>query len=112
MKYLSLTLPGYTVSPPAGVPTGGLELGGDGQKLIQLGVNLLFAVGIVLTIVFIIIAGIQWITSAGDEEKLKKAKARLTYSIIGLLVIAGSFFIISVVITLLGGRPSFFFPGY
>ncbi len=118
MKFISLSLPNpnangsVTIAPPGGVPSGGLETGGAGQKAIQLGVELIFTIGISLVIIFIIYSGIQWITSGGDEKKIEKAKARLTYSIIGLIVIAGAFFIVSTVITLLGGSSSFFLPKF
>lgn len=116
MKFLSLSLPNpnltgtITISPPNGVPQGGFETGGAGQSFIQLGITLLFTIGIILTVIFILVAGIQWITSSGDKEKIQKARTRLTYSIIGLIVIIGAFFIINVVISLLGGNPSFFLP--
>lgn len=107
---LSLTVEGTPISPPAGVPTGGFEAGGAGQRLLQLAIELIFVTGVVLAIIFIILSGIQWIISGGDKEKIQKAKARLTYSIVGLIVIAGAFFIISTVIILFGGEPSFFLP--
>lgn len=109
MKYISLSLPGgYNIQPPSGIPTGGLEKGGDGQKLIQLGIEIIFVAGVSLAVIFVIISGIQWITSGGDEKKVEAAKGRLTYSIIGLLIVAGAFFIVSTVISLFGGTPSFF----
>lgn len=109
MKYLSLVLPGNnTIQPPTGIPSGGFEATGGGQSLIQLAINLIFTIGVVLTVIFIIFSGIQWILSGGDKEKVQKARARLTYSIIGLLVIAGAFFIVNIIITLLGGTPSYF----
>lgn len=109
MKLLSLTLPGgNNIQPPSGIPSGGLEAGGAGQKLVQLGIDLIFTIGIILAIVFLIVAGIQWITSGGDKQKVQAARNRLIYSIIGLIVIAGAFFIISTIISLLGGNPNFF----
>ena len=109
MKFLSLIINGTPVPAPSGVPTGGLDLGGGGQRIIQLGIELIFIVGIVLSVIFIILSGIQWIISGGDKEKISKARARLTYSVVGLIVIAGAFFIVSTVISLLGGNPLFFF---
>lgn len=117
MKLLSLTLPnpnptGQTIPivPPAGVPTGGLEAGGAGQRLFQLGVDGIFAIGVILAVIFIIISGIQWIISGGDKQKLQAARTRLIYSIVGLIVIIGAFFIVSTVIVIFGGNPSFFLP--
>lgn len=110
MKQISLSIPGYNINPPAGVPTGGLELGGGGSNALQLGIELIFVVGIVLTVAFTIFSGIQWIISGGDKEKVQKARARLTYSIIGLLIIVVAFFIVGTIITLFGGSPTFFLP--
>ncbi len=106
---LSFSIPGYTITPPATVPTGGLGAGENGQKALQVGLELLFIVGIVLSIVLVIFSGIQWILSGGDKEKIQSARNRLVYSIIGLIIIVASFFIASTVITLLGGDPKFFF---
>ncbi|MEX2007504.1 MAG: hypothetical protein WD992_01910, partial [Candidatus Levyibacteriota bacterium] len=71
-------------------------------------IQFVFIIGIVLTVAFIILSGIQWIISGGDKQKLQAARGRLIYSIVGLIVIAGAFFIVSTVISLLGGNPSFF----
>lgn len=109
MKYLSLSINEVQIQTPSGVPTGGLGINEPGQRLFQFGVNLIFAVGVILAVIFIIISGIQMIISGGDKQKVQAARGRLTYAIIGLLVIAGAFAIISLVISLLGGHPSFFF---
>jgi len=46
---------------------------------------LTFVVG-VISVVFIIIGGIRYITSGGDAEKVKKAKNTVLYACIGLAV--------------------------
>ncbi len=109
MKFLSLSINGTTIPTPSGIPTGGLGPGESGQKLLMFAVELIFVMGIALAVIFILLSGIQWIISGGDKEKLSKARARLTYAIIGLVVILSAFFIVSVVISLLGGNISFFF---
>lgn len=106
MKYLSLSINGTPIEAPAGVPTGGI---GTGEKVINLGFNLLFVTGIIITIAFIIYSGIQWTLSGGDKEKISSARARLTYSIIGLVVIITAFAIVKIVLSLLGYNPGFFF---
>ena len=45
----------------------------------------LFLVG-VLAVVFIIIGGIQYITSTGDPDRVAKAKKLLTNAVIGLII--------------------------
>lgn len=111
MKHLALQINNTSITAPSGVPVGGLEIGGAGQNLIQLTITLIFVIGIILAIIFIIYSGIQWVISGGDKQKLQAARNRLVYSIVGLIVIAAAFFIASTIITLLGGNPKFFF-GY
>lgn len=112
MRFLSLSVGDTELIPPSGVPTGGLGAGEAGTNLIQVAVQFIFIIGFVLAVAFIIISGIQMIVSGGDKQKVQAVRARLTYSIIGLVVIVGAFFIVSTVITLLGGTPSFFFPAF
>lgn len=106
MDKLVLTISGTPIDAPAGVPTGGME---TGQKAINLGFNLLFLVGVVITLALIIYSGIQWILSNGEKEKIASARARITYSIIGLVVIITAFIVVKVVLTLLGYDSGFFF---
>ncbi|MDD3646370.1 MAG: hypothetical protein PHH06_03085 [Candidatus Gracilibacteria bacterium] len=51
-------------------------------------------IGIVV-IIMIIYAGLQIILSAGDEEKLKKAKSAIIYIVIGLILLAINYLILS-----------------
>ncbi len=106
MKYLSLSINATPIEAPREVPTGGID---TGQKIINLGFNLLFIVGVILTIALVIYSGIQWTLSGGDKEKIASARARLTYAIIGLVVIVTAFAIVRLIISFLGGTPSFFF---
>jgi len=56
----------------------------------------------VLSILMIVIAGIMYITSGGDEGRVDKAKSWLTYSIIGLVVALLGFVIVKAVGAALG----------
>jgi len=51
----------------------------------------------IVAVTIILIGGFTWMTSAGNEEKVSKAKKILTYSIIGLLIILFSFILVSVI---------------
>lgn len=98
------------IGPPigSGVPTGGLEPGQAGSNVLQLIFTFAFMLAGIIAVAFVIYAGIQWITSAGDKEKIQKARARLTYAIIGLIVAVSSFLIIGTIATLSGANPLFF----
>ncbi len=64
-------------------------------------VALALIVAAVLSLVFIIVGGISFILSAGDEEKIRKAVNTIRYSIIGLFVSFVAFFIVSFIARLL-----------
>lgn len=105
---LSLTLPNpdpsgdpLVVKGPPGVDTtSGIIL-----NLPTFLLTSIVVIGIIAAIVFILISGIQWILSGGDEKQVEGARKRLTYSIIGLAVIILSFAVISFVFGLIGIDP-------
>jgi hypothetical protein len=114
MKYLAqnFKIPGADGTPqdlpaPSGLPshlTGGLDT--TGTNIIQLVLNLLIFAAAIIAIVVIIWSGIQWIRSEGDPSKVAAARARLIYAIVGLVVVAGSFFIIQRVYSVLTGSTT------
>lgn len=57
-----------------------------------------------LAFIFIIIAGIKFITASGDEKKMASATQTLTYAIIGLIVTALAFMILRIVQQFLGSN--------
>lgn len=65
----------------------------------------LIALGLVLasilSLIYIIVGGISFILSAGNEEKIKKAVHTVRYSIIGLFVSFLAFFAVSWIAKLL-----------
>lgn len=52
----------------------------------------------IIAVVYLLYAGFLWMTSAGNEEKVAKAKKTLINAIIGLVVILSAFLIVSFVI--------------
>ncbi len=96
MGLLSIKLPGGEINPPAGmnIPTGGEA------KLIDIlkaSINYLFIFAIIFALLILIYSGWLWMTSAGDKQKIASAKQRLTYALVGLIVVFLSFFIINFV---------------
>lgn len=45
----------------------------------------------VIFIILLIVAGFNWMTAAGDEEKIKKAMATIRMAIIGLVIIVSAY---------------------
>lgn len=54
----------------------------------------------ILAVIFLIIAGIQFLTAYGNEERLSSAKKSATYSAIGFLVMLLSYAIIAILNTI------------
>jgi len=70
---------------------------GDLPALIVGITNLILAVAGAIAVLFVIIGGFQYITSAGNEERAEAGKRTLQNAIIGVVVIVLSFVIIAVV---------------
>ena len=58
---------------------------------------ILTSVSASLAVIFIVIAGIKFVTSGGDPKKLASASSTLTYAIIGLAVTILAFVILRIV---------------
>lgn len=67
---------------------------GDIFRLIALLTNYLITGAGVFAIVFLVIAGVNMVTSVGNPEKLKSAKNHLTYAIIGLVLVLTAYIIV------------------
>ncbi|PIZ98193.1 MAG: hypothetical protein COX78_03555, partial [Candidatus Levybacteria bacterium CG_4_10_14_0_2_um_filter_35_8] len=50
-----------------------------------------------IALILVILSGIKFITSKGDQKQVDTAKRTLTYAILGLIIILLSFFIIQFV---------------
>lgn len=48
-----------------------------------------------VAVLFLIIGGLQYVTSAGNKDRVDKAKQTILYAVIGLIVIALSFVIVT-----------------
>ncbi|MEO8065894.1 MAG: hypothetical protein ABI643_03535 [Candidatus Doudnabacteria bacterium] len=65
-------------------------------------INTLLAIAGLLAVLFIIIGGFQYITSAGNEERAEAGRKTLVNAIIGIVIIILSFVIITVINNALG----------
>lgn len=50
-----------------------------------------------IALILVILSGIKFITSKGDQKQVDTAKRSLTYAILGLIIILLSFFIIQII---------------
>ncbi len=72
-------------------------------------IHLLFILAPTIFLFMVIISGIQWITSGGDKESVARARARITYAVIGLMIV-GLAFMATEIVTKMLSLPSVVTP--
>jgi len=71
------------------------------DSLIVGALNFIMAIGALLVFVYLIWGGIDWITSGGDKGKTENARNKITAAIIGLIILAAAYAILSLVLAFL-----------
>ncbi len=64
--------------------------------------NVVMLVAALLVFAYMIWGGIEWITSGGDKSKAESARNKLTAAIIGLVIVAASYAVVTLVVQFLG----------
>ena len=54
----------------------------------------MISMGAIFVLIYFIWGAIEWISSGGDKGKVENARNRITQSVIGLIVLVGSYVII------------------
>lgn len=70
-------------------------------KIIREGANLIAVIAGIAAVLTIIYAGFNLVTSSGNDEAVKSAKAKIQGSIIGLVIIALAWLIVTVTVNLM-----------
>lgn len=65
-------------------------------------VSILFVAAILLSLAYLIWGGLDWTMSGGDKTKLSKARLKLIYAMIGLVLVFLAFFIVNLLSKFLG----------
>jgi len=94
-KLIALSINGVQINGAGGVPTGGE--GATLNKILSTGVTLVMIAAVIICVFFIIIGGFTWIMSGGDKQKLDQARKRITFALIGLVVVFLAFSIINII---------------
>jgi hypothetical protein len=82
------------------VPTGGLD--STGQKIIQVSLVLIVIIAILFCLFLMLTGGIDIITSTGKKEKYQSGRNKVTYAILGLIMIFASFVFLNIINVSLG----------
>lgn len=101
MKFLSLTIDGTPIKGAGGMPTGGIE-SGNFSTILQTTYQLAIILGILFCLWVLIMSGRQYMMSGGDKQKMETVRHRLSYAIIGLIIIFLAYFLIGVITNFFG----------
>ena len=114
VKKISYVLAGSVMAAPFAVlaqfqkPEGTGLPSGTILGIITAGMNWLLVIVGILGVIGFVIAGIIYLTAAGDEEQIQKGKQAMIYSIVGVIVALLGVVIIQAVQSLLGGSSKSF----
>lgn len=64
--------------------------------------NFVMIIAAILVFLYLIMGGIEWITSGGDKGKTESARNKITAAVVGLVVLAASYAILQLALSLLG----------
>lgn len=70
-------------------------------------INVLLSVAAAIAVLFIIIGGFMYVTSAGNAEQAEKGRTTLVNAVIGLIIIILAYVIVGVVNNIFGGNGLF-----
>lgn len=101
--------PGENIFGNVTLPEGLGRLGAGAAALVTLlniVLRLLVVAGGIWALINIIIAGYQFMTAGGDPKAISSAWARIWQSLVGLLLVAGSFLLAAIFGQLLFGSPT------
>lgn len=91
-----------TINQPSNVRIGNLG------SLISAIVGTLLIISALLAFFYLILGGIQWITSGGDKAGMEAARNKITHAIVGLIIVGAAWAVMILVqnflgITIIGG---------
>lgn len=86
---------GEDIAPGKGFAT-------DIGSLLNALLSFVMIIAALLVFLYLIWGGIEWITSGGDKGKTESARNKITSAVVGLIVIAASFAILTLALNFLG----------
>lgn len=92
---MATSLQTTTVDTPTGFAT---SFGG----LLNGVLSFVLVIAALLVFFYLILGGIEWITSGGDKGKTEAARNKITAAIIGLIILAAAYAILTIALNFLG----------
>lgn len=78
-------------------PDQGVNPGAGVGNVLSNALTIVFIVAAIIVLFFLVLGAFQWITSAGDKEKVKQARGTIIHALTGFAILALSLLIITVV---------------
>jgi len=102
----------YAADPTINIPQPGNIKIGDVGQLISALVGTLLIVAALLAFFYLILGGIQWITSGGDKAGMEAARNKITHAIVGLIIVGAAWAVMILVqnflgVSIIGGTLTF-----
>lgn len=73
------------------------------SDVFAIAINIVLGIGVTLTVIYLILGGIQYMTAKGDQKAAAEARQALTNAVIGFIVVIGAFTIRNLVANVIGG---------
>lgn len=96
--YLSCSGDFCVDSKTTGIPSSTGDLGVAVAHFTSLGLTILGA----LSVIFVVVGGLQYVLSGGNPQKTKQARETILYAVVGIVIAAGAFAIVSFISGRLG----------
>lgn len=88
---------------PGALGSGGQEAGPPAiGALISSIVGVFLILAFVSTLLYMLLGGLDWITSAGDKSKLQSARDKITNALVGMVVVGASWAVMMIASNFLG----------
>jgi hypothetical protein len=74
----------------------------DIGNVINFVLRVVMVIAVLLVFFYLVLGGIEWITSGGEKGKTEAARNKITSAVIGLIVLAASYAILTLLLRFLG----------
>ena len=71
-------------------------------SLVSAAVSALLVIASLAAFLFLVLGGLQWITSGGDKAGMEAARNKITHAIVGLIIVAAAYAVMVLVGNFLG----------
>lgn len=101
-------LSGTPIEGPLPTTTPGVYRFQNLGDIITIALQYLFPLAGFLLFIYIVYGGFQWLIASGDPKKIESARNRITYAVVGFVLLIASYWITKIVQMILSPSQPFF----